>query len=177
MHLCRFGVRSYCLASFLDDSPWNMLIHWAYFESLHRQHKLVFPSVDPLGCWPKGPACWMLLISASNSLHFRRCGIDHICSLLISAFSLLTSPIDLAIYLLRPTERSATSISTLWFGVFLETRYIFDAWTLHQWAITLSSKDGCLQAHLLVVLVFKLPFPLRKSFGTLLNSLGCSPLD
>ena len=44
------------------------------------------------------------------------------------------------------------------FGESLEPLYIFGAMKLDQWAITLSSKDGCFQAHLLVVVAFLLAF-------------------
>lgn len=47
------------------------------------------------------------------------------------------------------------------FGVYFEPRYIFGAIKLDQWAITLSSKDGCFQAHLLVVKALVHPFPLK----------------
>ena len=48
---------------------------------------------------------------------------------------------------------------------------------LDQWALTLSSKDGCFQAHLLVVHAWKLLFPLRYCLGTLTDDLGCFPFD
>jgi len=63
------------------------------------------------------------------------------------------------------------------FGGYLKPRYIFSASTLDQWALTLSSKDGCFQAHLLVVFAYKLLFPLRYRLGTLSNGLGCFPFD
>lgn len=63
------------------------------------------------------------------------------------------------------------------FGESLEPWYIFGAMELDQWAITLSSKDGCFQAHLLVVIARSLPFPLSDCLGTLAYDLGCFPLD
>lgn len=63
------------------------------------------------------------------------------------------------------------------FGESLEPRYIFGAMKLDQWAITLSSKDGCFQAHLLVVIARSLPFPLSDCLRTLAYDLGCFPLD
>lgn len=62
------------------------------------------------------------------------------------------------------------------FGGQLEPRDIFGAFGLDQWAITLSSKDGCFQAHLLVVFAQKLPFPLSCLLETLAYDLGCFPL-
>ena len=63
------------------------------------------------------------------------------------------------------------------FGESLEPWDIFGAMELDQWAITLSSKDGCFQAHLLVVIARSLPFPLSDCLGTLAYDLGCFPLD
>ena len=56
---------------------------------------------------------------------------------------------------------------------FLENKFS----NLDQWAITLSSKDGCFQAHLLVVMVIELPFPLSYNLGTLTYDLGYFPFD
>ena len=63
------------------------------------------------------------------------------------------------------------------FGVILEPRWIYGANQLDQWAITLSLKDGCFQAHLLVVLVIELPFPLSCNLRTLTYDLGYFPFD
>jgi len=63
------------------------------------------------------------------------------------------------------------------FGNLLEPRYIFGAIELDQWAITLSSKDGCFQAHLLVVWALSHPFPLSKCLRTLAYDLGFFPFD
>jgi hypothetical protein len=63
------------------------------------------------------------------------------------------------------------------FGESLEPWDIFGAMELDQWAITLSSKDGCFQAHLLVIIARSLPFPLSDCLGTLAYDLGCFPLD
>ena len=63
------------------------------------------------------------------------------------------------------------------FGEFFEPRYIYGAFQLDQWAITLSLKGGCFQAHLLAVFAVKHPFPLKNFFGTLAFDLGCFPLD
>ena len=63
------------------------------------------------------------------------------------------------------------------FGEWLEPRDIFGAFGLDQWAITLSSKDGCFQAHLLVVFAQKPPFPLSHFLETLAYDLGSFPFD
>ena len=76
-------------------------------------------------------------------------------SLLMSAFSLLISPIFLTKYLhwiqnvLLPNV--SLKIHSHRFGNRLKLRYIFSDSKLDQWALTLSWKDGCFQAHLLVV--------------------------
>ena len=118
---------------------------------------------------------------AQKPLDFRRSCFSHDLSLLISAFSLLIAPPKFPLKLRHFTERSAT-ISSLsndicQFGGSLEPRYIFGAKKLDQCASTRSSKDGCFQAHLLDVIVFSLPLPLRERFRTLLYILGCFPLD
>lgn len=63
------------------------------------------------------------------------------------------------------------------FGELLESLYILGARKLDQWAITLSSKDGCFQAHLLVVVAFLLTFSLSNCLRTLAYGLGCFPFD
>jgi len=120
----------------------------------------------------------------------------------MSAFSLLISPAGLSVRLLWLTGRSATlllldppgahhcssKMNTRWaidwnvcksrrFGEWLEPRDIFGAFGLDQWAITLSSKDGCFQAHLLVVFAQKPPFPLSHFLETLAYDLGSFPFD
>ena len=108
-------------------------------------------------------------------------------SLLMSAFSLLISPPFFSKKLFQLTERSATplififhwkiKISSYCFGKCLESLYIFGAKLLDQWAVTLSLKDGCFQAYLLVVVVIQLPCSLRDNLGTLTDNEGCFPLD
>ena len=95
----------------------------------------------------------------------------------MSAFSTLVSQANFTISLLQYTGYSATFLKKYRFGPYLKSLYIFDAKELDQWAVTLSLKDGCFQAYLLVVLIFWLPFPLRHYLRTLANNLGCFPLD
>jgi len=101
--------------------------------------------------------------------------------LLMPAFSLPISSTHLSTHLYRPTERSTTvyfiAKYTCCFGINLKPRYIFSTKKLDQWAVTLSLKDGCFQAYLLVVLIFSLPFPLRFNLETLTNNQGCFPLE
>jgi hypothetical protein len=58
-----------------------------------------------------------------------------------------------------------------------ESRYIVDAEQLYQWFVTLSSKNGCFQAHLLIVYTTPLSLTLIHRLETLANDLGCFPLD
>ena len=52
---------------------------------------------------------------------------------------------------------------------------IFGTEKLDQWAPTLSWKDGCFQAHLLIVFAFQLPFPLRALLWNLTRLFGLFP--
>jgi len=124
-----------------------------------------------------------------ETLHYSAIMIFTWFSLLMSAFSLLISPIFLTKYILR-LQNVLLPNKAIWlyshrFGNILETRYIFSDSKLDQWALTLSSKDGCFQAHLLVVLARKSIlkyflyhlFPLSICLGTLTCGLGFFPLD
>ena len=75
------------------------------------------------------------------------------------------------------TLRYRACKGTCWVGAMVEPRDIVGAAHLDQCACTRSSKDGCFQAHLLVVAGVPLPFPLTIGFRTLPDSLGCFPLD
>ena len=104
--------------------------------------------------------------------------INHYFLLLMPAFSFLISSIYFTIYLYQHTECSATVLffnKTCRFGKFLKSRYILGAKKLDQWAITLSLKDGCFQAYLLVVIIFSLPFSLRILFWDLSDQSGLFP--
>ena len=110
--------------------------------------------------------------------------ILHDFSLLMSAFSLQRSSFFLSkkLYwcLNVPLPNSFIFFYTKksrFFGEFLEPRSIFGEKKLDQWAVTLSFKDGCFQAHLLVVFAFFHPFPLKNYLRTLENDLGCFPLN
>jgi len=103
----------------------------------------------------------------------------HYFLLLMPAFSFLISSIYFTTYLYQHTECSATVLfyknKTCRFGKFLKSRYILGAKKLDQWAITLSLKDGCFQAYLLVVIIFSLPFSLRILFRDLSDQSGLFP--
>ena len=93
-----------------------------------------------------------------ETLHYSAIMIFTWFSLLMSAFSLLISPrfLTKALHrlqnvLLPNTSRHEDETYSHRFGNKLETRYIFSDTKLDQWALTLSWKDGCFQAHLLVV--------------------------
>jgi len=63
------------------------------------------------------------------------------------------------------------------FGTAMHIYRIFRIYiNIDEWAITLSFKDGCFQADLLVVFALRLPFSLSNFFRTLTNVLGCFPL-
>ena len=63
----------------------------------------------------------------------------------------------------------------LWYRYRLWDHQIFGAFTLGQWAVTLSLKNGCFQAHLLTVLKQGLPFSL-KLFLDLNQQCGLFPI-
>lgn len=104
--------------------------------------------------------------------------INHYFLLLMPAFSFLIFSIYFTIDLYQHTECSATVLlknKTCRFGKFLKSRYILGAKKLDQWAITLSLKDGCFQAYLLIVIIFSLPFSLRILFRDLSDQSGLFP--
>ncbi|KAA0047299.1 hypothetical protein E6C27_scaffold908G00990 [Cucumis melo var. makuwa] len=77
----------------------------------------------------------------------------------------------------RPSQKDFDDSRSHPFGESLEPQDIFGAMELDQGAIMLSLKDGCFQAHLLVVIARELPFPLSGCLRTLAYDLGCFPLD
>ena len=66
-------------------------------------------------------------------------------------------------------------IKNLSFRLVFSDLYIFGAKKLDQWAGTLSLKDGCFQAHLLVIYTFLLPFSLKNTFKGLNEQSGLFP--
>lgn len=63
------------------------------------------------------------------------------------------------------------------FGVNFEPRDIFSIFKLVGWAITLSLETGCFQAYFPSVSARRFLFPLKFNLETLLDNLGCFPLD
>ncbi len=123
---------------------------------------------------------WTVL---TEPLGFRRTGISPVFSLLIPTYSLLrstTCPYGQACIYRRTLPYLYTRINSdinHSFGNSFKPRSFFSAKRLDQWAVTLSLKDCCLQAHLLAVYAFSLLLPLNEYFGTLADGLGCFPLD
>ena len=77
-------------------------------------------------------------------------------SLHMLAFAILTSQLNSFKLSRRYTERSTTILILVevysqlrW--VYFKSRYIIDAKQLYQWFVTLSLKNGCFQAYLLIV--------------------------
>lgn len=156
------------------------------FQILDRQDSLCsgspFSSRFPLGNSFRGRLTLRRRADRRNPWIFGDHDFHMIYSLLMSAYSLLISPQSSwrkSFNKLQnvPLPYFDVDQNIRHFGKLHKTRYIFGAISLDQWAITLSSKDGCFQAHLLVVFATSLPFPLSNCLGTLVFDLGCFPLD
>ena len=117
VHLCRFGVRSWCRRCFLEvpGRPCNPVRQkrLSAFVTLGR-----LGNINPIpigyGSRPRlrGPANPARINLAQEPLDFRREGFSPSLSLLMSAFSLPMPPAHLTVHLRWPTERSATASGT-----------------------------------------------------------------
>ncbi len=125
-----------------------------------------YPSSSRFHVSLRGRANSARIIFAQKTFRFRWFCFSQNFSLLMSAFSILIPPSFFPKKLLRFTECSATpsfygKTRIRWFALVpfhLRRNITFD-----KWAGTLSFKDGCFQAYLLVVFVISLPSHLANS--------------